>query len=773
MAEVSRSPVSLISHLPILMYEVFSFFIPVERNSRSRNSQNQIPWNDVFSFYLVSKCWYTQISNKQVWKAIRGLVCTLPQNNPFTTPHNDPKKIQPMSKMFSPSQLANPLVPFQSLYIKSTGSEGTLTVVKEKCSTHLFAMKVVRLTDNTVPYHVLREIATLKSLSIRMNENISSIDEVAFVDGNLHLFHKYMDTSLDKVLSTNGGLPKNQVKSLTEQLLNGCYAMHKQGVMHRNLKPIHLVLQTLPNNEYKLKIADFALVRVNSFPRRQFSPDVITMWYRCPEILMGESMYSTSVDMWSVGCIVAEMLLGRPLFRGKTEIGQLFKIFQTLGTPEFDQFEKYVNFSKFKFPSWKKSNIESLFARIENNFPHENRFLNDNGKRVHSTSSIDIDVSSPISPTTDSNSNTHLFDLIEKLLECDPRKRISAKKSLQHKYINPSANFDPNQTSNSSMGSFDDPKMVQRDNNKLLNRYKINENRPRILKSHRAILIDWLIEVGDVLDASSRTIFIAVNLFDKFYELQSQKVRIESGSYQMIGATCLHIASKCEEVTYISTKDLIYCCDNKYEINDIVRTERILLQTLSFKINDPTVFDFVSVFVSFTDEFNNKSSALKSQRLTLTAHFIAEIVLHGSAYVKYPPSLIATCVVSLTLYIKNECAFPRNLEIISRRKFGELKDCFEEIWRDCVEVQTGMHGWDVIQLGCVKKKYEKQERLCVAKDVIFKRNFMYEEIEVVRGRGGSRSGMAISTAVRGTGDESNFCTPKSGGGSSSGGGIFK
>lgn len=90
--------------------------------------------------------------------------------------------------------------------------------MKEKCSTHLFAMKVVRLTDNTVPYHVLREIATLKSLSIRMNENISSIDEVAFVDGNLHLFHKYMDTSLDKVLSTNGGLPKNQVKSLTEQV---------------------------------------------------------------------------------------------------------------------------------------------------------------------------------------------------------------------------------------------------------------------------------------------------------------------------------------------------------------------------------------------------------------------------------------------------------------------------------------------------------------------------------------------------------------------------
>ena len=430
--------------------------------------------------------------------------------------------------------------------------------------------------------------------------------------------------------------------------------MHKQGVMHRNLKPIHLVLQTLPNNEYKLKIADFALVRVNSFPRRQFSPDVITMWYRCPEILMGESMYSTSVDMWSVGCIVAEMLLGRPLFRGKTKIGQLFKIFQTLGTPEFDQFEKYVNFSKFKFPSWKKSNIESLFARIENNFPHENRFLNDNGKRVHSTSSIDIDVSSPISPTTDSNSNTHLFDLIEKLLECDPRKRISAKKSLQHKYINPSANFDPNQTSNSSMGSFDDPKIVQREynehllamehemlssapiaiygngspkninnnnsNNKLLNRYKINENRPRILKSHRAILIDWLIEVGDVLDASSRTIFIAVNLFDKFYELQSQKVRIESGSYQMIGATCLHIASKCEEVSWGGLEvGILIWLTHTHTHTHTHRSPTFPPRTSS----TAAITSTKSTTLSAPNEFSSKLSHLKStiqQSSTLSAY---------------------------------------------------------------------------------------------------------------------------------------------------------
>lgn len=359
----------------------------------------------------------------------------------------------------------------------------------------------------------------MNSIALRSCKNICVFDDITFMKGNLYLFHKFMDMSMDKFLSRNTP-SKRQVRSLTQQLLTGCQALHKQGVMHRNLKPKHLLLQKIPGtDDFHLKICDFALVRVNSFPQRQFSPEVVTIWYRCPEILMGEKAYTTAIDLWSVGCIVCEMLKGGPLFCGRTEIEQLFKIFQLLGTPTFKGFESYINFSNFKFPNWQKNTFVQMYSK---------------GAKTNATGKRKRDDDRPMTPTSPSPNSTWtsetelLFDLIDSLLECDPSQRTSAREALTHPYFTGS-------TPSLEAEVFDDPyqktqidycdyifsmetDMLNRQTSAELNSYGIDEHRPHILSSHRAILIDWLVEVGDVFSISTRTIFLAVNLFDRFIE---------------------------------------------------------------------------------------------------------------------------------------------------------------------------------------------------------------------------------------------------------------
>merc|ERR1719197_2023245 len=120
------------------------------------------------------------------------------------------------------------------------------------------------------------------------------------------------------------------VQSYMYQLVRGMDFCHRRGIMHRDLKPQNLLI----NRAGELKIADFGLARAFGIPVRSYTHEVVTLWYRAPDVLMGSRKYSTPVDIWSVGCIFAEMVNGRPLFPGNTDSEQLQKIFKVLGTPD-------------------------------------------------------------------------------------------------------------------------------------------------------------------------------------------------------------------------------------------------------------------------------------------------------------------------------------------------------------------------------------------------------------------------------------------------------
>nr|CAG8555017.1 7816_t:CDS:10 [Entrophospora candida] len=147
------------------------------------------------------------------------------------------------------------------------------------------------------------------------------------------------------------------------QLVDGVLYLHSRRIFHRDLKPQNLLITADDN----LKIADFGLARAIGVPMRPYTHQVITLWYRAPELLLGASHYSYSVDMWSVGCVFAEMYNLTPIFAGDCEIGELFKIFMILGTPNEKTWPELRFFNDYQqgFPQWCPQPLNELVPRMD------------------------------------------------------------------------------------------------------------------------------------------------------------------------------------------------------------------------------------------------------------------------------------------------------------------------------------------------------------------------------------------------------------------------
>uniref|UniRef100_A0A3P8WDP0 mitogen-activated protein kinase n=1 Tax=Cynoglossus semilaevis TaxID=244447 RepID=A0A3P8WDP0_CYNSE len=182
------------------------------------------------------------------------------------------------------------------------------------------------------------------------------------------------------------------------QLLRGLTFIHSRKILHRDLKPQNLLISYLG----ELKLADFGLARSKSIPSQTFSADVVTLWYRPPDVLLGSTEYSTALDMWGAGCIFIEMLQGAPAFPGVTDVfDQLQKIWMVLGVPSESSWPGVTSLSI----------INGLFKKYIM-FPN--------------TCIIIIIIIL----------NSHTEGLVQRLLMLVPSERISAQEALQHPYFN-------------------------------------------------------------------------------------------------------------------------------------------------------------------------------------------------------------------------------------------------------------------------------------------------------------------------------------------------
>jgi serine/threonine protein kinase len=227
------------------------------------------------------------------------------------------------------------------------------------CIRALKRMKLDQEYDG-VPSTAIRETSILKSLD---HKNVVKLYDVFCSEKKLHLVFEFMDMDLKKFMkqktAANNSLKYTEIKIFAKQLIAGVEYLHSSRITHRDLKPQNLLVDLASNT---LKIADFGLARAFCLPVPRYTHEVVTVWYRCPEILLGVSKYSIAVDVWSVGCIIAEMATNSPLFPGDSEIDTIFRIFRKLGTPDDLNWPGLSAMPEFKhtFPKWKPKALESI-----------------------------------------------------------------------------------------------------------------------------------------------------------------------------------------------------------------------------------------------------------------------------------------------------------------------------------------------------------------------------------------------------------------------------
>eukprot|EP00743_Colponemidia_sp_Colp-15_P006981 GILK01007533.1.p1 GENE.GILK01007533.1~~GILK01007533.1.p1 ORF type:complete len:326 (-),score=37.14 GILK01007533.1:270-1247(-) len=231
------------------------------------------------------------------------------------------------------------------------GTYGVVYKALDKSSkpAKVVAIKKIRVVSarEGVSFTALREIKLLQELR---HPNIVDLIDVYSHNQNIHLVMDFMDTDLELVIKDrNLVLTAADIKGYMLQLLRGLEHCHMNWVLHRDLKPSNLLL----GSDGSVKLADFGLARMFGSPNREFTHQVVTRWYRAPELLFGAKYYGVGVDMWAVGCIFAELMLRTPYLPGDSDIDQLAKIFAALGTPNEDiwpgltSLPDYVPFTEF------------------------------------------------------------------------------------------------------------------------------------------------------------------------------------------------------------------------------------------------------------------------------------------------------------------------------------------------------------------------------------------------------------------------------------------
>ena len=277
-----------------------------------------------------------------------------------------------------------------------------------RCSTgEAVAIKRIPFAESVpeggVPCNVIREISLLRELD--HSNVVKLLDVIQTTPAGLYLVFEYVEHDLKAFMDQHQipgsnerrGLPHATVKSFMRQIFSGVAFCHTYRVLHRDLKPHNLLIT---QNGLQLKLADFGLARLSALPNGPYTHEVVTLWYRAPELLLGCNRYSSSVDVWSIGCIFSEMATGLPLFPGRSDIDQIFKIFQRRGTPNNSIWPGVESLQYYnpQFPQWQPKPLSDFLM-------------------------------------ADAFGSSAALDLMSRILVYDPEVRISCRRALTHSYF--------------------------------------------------------------------------------------------------------------------------------------------------------------------------------------------------------------------------------------------------------------------------------------------------------------------------------------------------
>ncbi|KRX08095.1 Protein kinase-like domain [Pseudocohnilembus persalinus] len=288
---------------------------------------------------------------------------------------------------------------YQKLQNIGDGSYGVVYRALDKLKKEEVALKKMKLIveQEGVPATTIREISLLREIK---HDNVVQLKDVVQEEKTLYLVFEQLDYDLNyylkKLKDKQEYLNEQNIKKFLYKILCGIQACHSRRILHRDLKPQNILL----SKDGKLKIGDFGLSRTYSIPIKPYTNEVVTLWYRAPELLLGSIEYSTPVDIWSVGCIFVELVTNDALFAGDTEIEQLNRIFKQLGTPNEETWPGVTKLKNFgvSFPTFPQKRIEESLTFLKK--------LSKEG-----------------------------IELLSSMLQIDPTKRITARAALNSPYF--------------------------------------------------------------------------------------------------------------------------------------------------------------------------------------------------------------------------------------------------------------------------------------------------------------------------------------------------
>jgi len=280
------------------------------------------------------------------------------------------------------------------------------------------AVKKINIRNNEgFPLSAIREISILKNY--RHKNLVPFIN--SFVDppnpnkkGNVSLVYEYAQHDLASLIKENIDFDLDCIKSITFQILSGVKYIHDNYILHRDIKPANILML----NKGQVKLADFGLSRFFEKRKNQwkaYTNAVETLWYRAPELLLSECYYKTSIDMWSVGCVMAELFTKQPLFKEQSPVNQIKAIFNFIGRPKEEELTRYYKINEGMNPEFPK-NLETIMP--------ESGEIIDIEKNL-----VELDKTKYLGECKPA------LDLIKGLLTFSVNKRLNADQALNHEFF--------------------------------------------------------------------------------------------------------------------------------------------------------------------------------------------------------------------------------------------------------------------------------------------------------------------------------------------------
>jgi len=240
------------------------------------------------------------------------------------------------------------------------GTYGEVFACTDLTTGRALALKRIKLdlTDELTPLLFIREVAALKAVGD--HPCIVSLRDVSYLDGKVSMVFELMDSDLRRYLKAlPGRLPQDALRHLFWQICSAVEYCHSQRLIHRDLKPQNILVNVQTG---RVKLADFGLSRFFADSREKlWTREVVTLWYRSPEILLGAKTHGPGIDLWSLGAILLELFAGRALFPGDSEITTAFKIFSILGSPAESTTASWPWHSPH-FPRWSREKAPANLA---------------------------------------------------------------------------------------------------------------------------------------------------------------------------------------------------------------------------------------------------------------------------------------------------------------------------------------------------------------------------------------------------------------------------